>query len=142
MAKFWRRKGRVARATGFEQIDGPPGASWPSPRPRGVAWATILYLLLSALAIGTILGIVAVAPLILMTFFLSGQWDALPAALSGFAIAAPFFFIQASSEEIMFRGWMMQTIAARHGALIGLVASSLLFALGHIDPGETILGMI
>lgn len=41
------------------------------------------------------------------------------------------FIIQGSSEEILFRGWLMQLIASRHGLWIAVVANSALFALAH-----------
>ena len=86
--------------------------------------------------------VVLVAPLLAIACAEQNVWSLLPASLLAAAGAAPFFFIQSSAEEIMFRGWLLQTISARHGALIGLIASSLLFALLHLDPIETPLGMV
>ncbi|HVY03436.1 MAG TPA: CPBP family intramembrane glutamic endopeptidase, partial [Caulobacterales bacterium] len=54
----------------------------------------------------------------------------------------PVFAIQGGSEEVLCRGWLMQTIGARHGALAALIASSVFFAFLHFDPRETMLGMI
>ncbi|ADL01917.1 CPBP family intramembrane glutamic endopeptidase [Brevundimonas subvibrioides] len=47
------------------------------------------------------------------------------------------FIVQGSTEEIVFRGWLMGIIASRHGLVIALTVSSLLFGLAHagnIDP--------
>jgi hypothetical protein len=49
------------------------------------------------------------------------------------------FIVQGSSEELMFRGWLMQLIASRHGVWIAVVANSVLFALAHagnIEPSN------
>ncbi|MDY6923511.1 MAG: type II CAAX endopeptidase family protein [Pseudomonadota bacterium] len=49
------------------------------------------------------------------------------------------FIIQGSSEELLFRGWLMQLIASRHGLWIAVVANSALFALAHagnIEPSK------
>ena len=52
------------------------------------------------------------------------------------------FAIQSSSEEILFRGWLMQLIASRHGLWIAVIANSALFALAHagnIEPSKELL---
>ncbi|MGZ9100013.1 MAG: CPBP family glutamic-type intramembrane protease, partial [Brevundimonas sp.] len=49
------------------------------------------------------------------------------------------FVVQGSSEEILFRGWLMQLIASRHGLWIAVAANSALFALAHagnIEPSR------
>ena len=49
------------------------------------------------------------------------------------------FIIQGSSEELLFRGWLMQLIASRHGLWIAVIANSVLFALAHagnIEPSN------
>jgi membrane protease YdiL (CAAX protease family) len=49
------------------------------------------------------------------------------------------FIIQGSTEELLFRGWLMQLIASRHGLWIAVVANSVLFALAHagnIEPSN------
>ncbi len=49
------------------------------------------------------------------------------------------FIIQGSSEELLFRGWLMQLIASRHGIWIAVVGNSALFALAHagnIEPSN------
>lgn len=49
------------------------------------------------------------------------------------------FIIQGSSEELLFRGWLMQLIASRHGLWIAVLANSALFALAHagnIEPSN------
>ncbi|WP_187429316.1 hypothetical protein ROLI_039900 [Roseobacter fucihabitans] len=46
-------------------------------------------------------------------------------------------FIQVSAEEVLFRGYLQQQLAARFGApLIWMVVPSLLFGLGHYMPIE------
>jgi len=46
------------------------------------------------------------------------------------------FIIQGSTEEILFRGWLMQLIASRHGVWIAVIANSALFALAHAGNME------
>lgn len=56
------------------------------------------------------------------------------------------FIIQGSTEEILFRGWLMQLIASRHGLWIAVILNSLLFSLLHglnISPSkELYLGLL
>lgn len=56
------------------------------------------------------------------------------------------FIIQGSTEEIVFRGWVMQVIASRHGLWIAVVLNSAVFSLMHaanIAPSkELVLGLI
>jgi membrane protease YdiL (CAAX protease family) len=54
----------------------------------------------------------------------------------------PFIALQAGSEEVMFRGWLLPTVAARHGATIGVVVSTLAFSAAHFGYGSDILGMV
>lgn len=49
------------------------------------------------------------------------------------------FIIQGSSEELLFRGWLMQLIASRHGIWLAVIGNSALFALAHagnIEPSN------
>ena len=49
------------------------------------------------------------------------------------------YIIQGSSEELLFRGWLMQLIASRHGIWIAVIGNSVLFALAHagnIEPSN------
>ena len=41
------------------------------------------------------------------------------------------FIVQGSTEEIVFRGWLMQLIASRHGLVIALIVNAVLFGLAH-----------
>jgi membrane protease YdiL (CAAX protease family) len=203
---------RAAQVTGFAHLDGPLGAPWPPPRPRGVLWASVLFLLLAAAMIAATFAVIAAiaftcaltracpaiktpstpallmivsvllaAPFVIQAWLRDKRpppalgltargwraafvfaaaaiafslplvaWAVTDAGRPGLAGAAamailtsiPVFAIQGGSEEILCRGWLMQTIAARHGALAALIASSLFFALLHLDPRETMLGMI
>lgn len=62
-----------------------------------------------------------------------------PAALLPIAVLFIGFIIQGSTEEIVFRGWLMQLIASRHGLVIAMVANAVLFGLVHasnIEPSK------
>lgn len=64
---------------------------------------------------------------------------AVGAALLPIGVLMLGFIIQGSSEEILFRGWLMQLIASRHGIWIAVVGNSALFALAHagnIEPSN------
>ena len=55
------------------------------------------------------------------------------------------FIIQGSTEEIFFRGWLMQLLASRHGLILAVIVNSAIFGLFHglnIEPGrELFLGL-
>jgi len=52
------------------------------------------------------------------------------------------YIVQGASEEIIFRGWQMQVIGARYKPWLGLVISSVLFALLHsLNNGVSILAI-
>ena len=53
------------------------------------------------------------------------------------------FIIQGASEEILSRGWMMQVIGARYWPWLGVLLSSLLFAILHLgNRGITALPVV
>jgi membrane protease YdiL (CAAX protease family) len=58
------------------------------------------------------------------------------------AAIMPFIALQAGSEEVMFRGWLLPTVAARHGAAIGVAVSTLAFSAAHFGYGSDLFGMI
>lgn len=67
------------------------------------------------------------------------QSAAMGAALLPIGVLLLGFIIQGSTEEILFRGWLMQLIASRHGLWIAVIANSVLFALAHagnIEPSR------
>jgi uncharacterized protein len=53
------------------------------------------------------------------------------AALGGVLLVYLGWTIQGPAEEIVFRGWLLQSIGARYRPWLGIVISSALFALGH-----------
>ena len=64
---------------------------------------------------------------------------AVGAALLPIGVLLLGFIIQGSSEELLFRGWLMPLIASRHGLWIAVIANSVLFALAHagnIEPSN------
>ncbi|MFC5343284.1 CPBP family intramembrane glutamic endopeptidase [Brevundimonas staleyi] len=46
------------------------------------------------------------------------------------------FIVQGSTEEIVFRGWLMQLIASRHGLVVALIVNAILFGLAHAGNTE------
>ena len=84
----------------------------------GVIWATGGYVIEGAGAFGS---------------------AAVGAALLPIGVLMLGFVIQGSTEEILFRGWLMQLIASRHGLWVAVIANSALFALAHagnIEPSK------
>lgn len=69
-----------------------------------------------------------------------------PAALIPILVLLLGFIIQGSTEEIVFRGWLMQLIASRHGLWIAILVNAVLFGLvhgGNIEPSrELAVGLI
>jgi membrane protease YdiL (CAAX protease family) len=64
---------------------------------------------------------------------------AVGAALLPIGVLMLGFIVQGTSEEILFRGWLMQLIASRHGLWLAVIANSVLFALAHagnIEPSK------
>ncbi len=53
------------------------------------------------------------------------------AAPVSIALAAALTLFQTLAEEVFFRGWLQPILSARWGAVVGLVAASLLFAAAH-----------
>jgi len=43
------------------------------------------------------------------------------------------FILQAGTEELVFRGWMMGRLAERYGLWVGVIGNSILFTLMHVD---------
>ncbi|MBO6730605.1 MAG: CPBP family intramembrane metalloprotease [Maricaulis sp.] len=63
------------------------------------------------------------------------------AALVPIGVILLGFIIQGSTEEILFRGWLMSVISSRHGAFWAILITSVLFGLLHgfnIPPGHVL----
>jgi membrane protease YdiL (CAAX protease family) len=80
-----------------------------------------------------VLGLLIGAPMIVQTCVETGNWDALRYAGWVMLLGAPFFLFPAAVEEVVFRGWLMQSIAARHDGFVALWASAIVFAAWHLD---------
>jgi len=61
---------------------------------------------------------------------------AVPAALLPIGALLLGFIVQGSTEELLFRGWLMQLIASRHGLVIALIVNAVLFGLAHAGNTE------
>lgn len=55
------------------------------------------------------------------------------------ALLIPAFAFQASTEEILFRGWLLSVVAKRLNVLIAVVLSSALFTLAHLSRDQSML---
>lgn len=74
------------------------------------------------------------------------QSAAVGAALVPIVVLLLGFIVQGSTEEIFFRGWLMQLIASRHGLWLAIAINSVLFGLMHganIPPSrELFMGLL
>jgi len=57
----------------------------------------------------------------------------------GAAVLTPITVVQAGAEEILFRGVILASLAARYGVRTGLLVSALLFGLWHVYIGQPLL---
>lgn len=95
------------------------------------------FLLGLAIGAATIFALVA-AIWITGGFALSGFAPAFlsPAALGWIAILLLAFVVQASVEELLFRGWLLSLVARKFGVAAGVALSSLVFAFLHFSPSQ------
>jgi membrane protease YdiL (CAAX protease family) len=64
------------------------------------------------------------------------------AALGGGLLSFVATSVQSSAEEALFRGWLLQALGARYGAVVGIAGSSLIFTLAHATTGPPPLGWV
>lgn len=93
-----------------------------------------------AIGVGTIGGVVAMIAMV--GGYRAGH--AFPAfgdgsSLVAIALLLPCFVIQASVEEIIFRGWLLSVVARRRSLITAIVVSTALFALMHYSRGQSAL---
>ncbi len=62
-----------------------------------------------------------------------------PAALGGIAILLAAFAVQASVEELLFRGWLLSLAARKFGLPVAVALSSITFAFLHFSPSQPLL---
>lgn len=65
------------------------------------------------------------------------------AALGGVAIVLLGWIVQGAGEEILTRGWMMPVLSVRYKPWVGIVVSSLFFAILHgLNPNLSVIAML
>lgn len=64
-----------------------------------------------------------------------------PHDLAAIAILLPCFMLQASVEEIIFRGWLMSVLAKRFNVVVAVVVTCLIFTALHYGPGQKLIVM-
>ncbi len=65
------------------------------------------------------------------------------AALGGVSIVFIGWVVQGAAEEVLTRGWLMQTLGARYKAWVGILVSSLIFALLHgLNPNLSLIALL
>jgi uncharacterized protein len=93
-------------------------------RPLLGGWLVSLLIIGATVGLAALLGGVTVAP----NLGALGGLTALALTL----LVVPSRFIQGGVEELIFRGWMLQGLSLHYRPWIGVLASSLIFALVHI----------
>ncbi len=64
-------------------------------------------------------------------------------ALGGVLIVFPGWMVQGAAEEVLIRGWMMPVLGARYRPWIGVILSSVFFAVMHgLNPNLSILALV
>jgi uncharacterized protein len=65
------------------------------------------------------------------------------AAIGGVILVLIGWVIQGGAEEVLIRGWVLPVIGARYKAWIGLLVSSLIFAILHgLNPNLSVIALI
>ncbi len=85
-------------------------------------------------------GLATSVPTLITFGSLSRGW--LEMAGSALLVIVPVTIVQAGAEEIIFRGILLASLAARYGAARGLLISAALFAFWHIYVGQSWPDMI
>ncbi|MFN3386076.1 MAG: lysostaphin resistance A-like protein [Candidatus Thermochlorobacter sp.] len=63
-------------------------------------------------------------------------------ALAGVLLILPGWLVQGAAEEVLTRGWMLPVLSARYRPWLGILLSSLFFALMHgINPNVDLLAL-
>ena len=98
----------------------------------------------SMLALGLLIGFVMNGVSILAAVLAgSVQLDFVQFNVIGFVLFLIFIFIQASTEEIICRGFAYQRIKRTYGTAAAVIGSALIFSLAHImNPGVTPLALL
>ncbi len=79
-------------------------------------------------------------PLAILGITKSSPWDVWDEKLTEFAQQSWIILLvfgcllPAAGEEVFFRGFLGRGLVARHGALLGVLFTSILFALAHVHP--------
>ncbi len=64
-------------------------------------------------------------------------------ALGGVIVVLIGWIVQGGAEEVLFRGWVLPVLGARYRPWVGLLISSLIFALLHgLNPGISVLAVV
>lgn len=92
---------------------------------------------------GHLIGCATILVVVLATW-LAGGFDAVsyapalrsPRELLAIVVLLLCFLVQASVEEIVFRGWMLSAVARKFNVAWAVALSSLIFCLLHFSPGQ------
>lgn len=116
------------------------------PRTLGLFGAGALRYALTGFGFGAALMLLGVV-LLLTSGDTTLEFD--QSSIQGWAVVAPALVVligwsvQGLTEEIIFRGWLLQNSGAQLGPIIGVVVANVIFSLAHLtNPGVTVLGVV
>ncbi len=94
--------------------------------------------------IGFVMFAISVVPLLPFGLFsISVGPTFTPKVVLGVLIVLFGWLVQGSAEELVFRGWMLPVLAARYKVWVGLIISSVTFALLHsLNPNLSVIAML
>lgn len=163
---YWQG-GAVARLIAYWQIQAGLIGSREDIAGAVGAWATLLYLLVpstAALALALYfsyrfdkrgpkgLGVDWMTAPTAFVWLFAGLLAASPIAVDllvrgvdpriltqGAGLLTPVIIVQAGAEEVIFRGVILASLAARYGVRAGLLISATLFGLWHLNVGQSLV---
>ncbi len=116
---------RPVRTLGLE------GPAWLKKLLRGFVGGAVLFSLI--VLISAVFGWIDVQP----------QSNPIPLLLFASLLTLPGWLLQSSLEELVMRGWLLPVIGAKRSVALGLLISSLLFAVLHLlNPGVSLLSTL
>ncbi len=94
------------------------------------------FMTVSTGAVWVMAGLVAASPVIAD---IAMKGPELGALVQGLALLTPTTIVQAGAEEVIFRGVILASLAARYGVGAGLVISAALFGFSHLAIGQPLV---
>lgn len=113
----------------------------------GLLWLVVLNVPFAAVVAGSVFALYGgEAPAAFATIFFDPAsavpMDPVALLVVSLVAVVPFMLINAPTEELVFRGYALDGIAARRGAAAAIIATSLVFGAQHVLFAATVPGML